>query len=80
VTAEEQTDRALQLLVELTERPICLTDTLEVADVASLDIVEWLFLIEEDFRLRLDDVGLDTIDKTWTVSRVIDLIVGGGPR
>jgi acyl carrier protein len=72
---DDTSERAIALLEELLETEVSADDVLAELDVDSLTLLEWVFAIEQEFDLVLDDVAVEHVDKSQTVAAVAALLV-----
>lgn len=67
---DDMSARAIALLEELLDEKISGEDAFADLDIDSLTMLEWVFALEQEFDLALDDGAVEQVDRSHTVAQV----------
>lgn len=67
--------RVIGALEELMDQPLDMSATAADADVDSLTVMEWVFMVEEIFDVRIDEPTLGTLGREATIGSMTKALV-----
>lgn len=70
-------EKVISIIQDSTTKPVTLADTYETLEMDSLDIVECIMALEEEFNLNISD---EEASKAKTIADVIEMIEAKVPE